>query len=130
MTNRPDLLDDALVRPGRMELKIEIGLPDEKGRLQILEIHTKSMKNHDYLSSDVDLAVVAATTQNFTGACLLRLVCGYCRNPTMICNGLLSARRKRYCFLYVRSNKYLICRVDSSNNCYFCSVESVASGAV
>lgn len=40
MTNRRDMLDEAMLRPGRLEVQIEIGLPDEKGRLQILKIHT------------------------------------------------------------------------------------------
>lgn len=40
MTNRLDLIDEALLRPGRLEIQLEIGLPDESGRLQILNIHT------------------------------------------------------------------------------------------
>lgn len=40
MTNRKDMIDEALLRPGRFEVHIEIGLPDEHGRLQILNIHT------------------------------------------------------------------------------------------
>ena len=43
MTNRKDMIDNALLRPGRLEVHVEIGLPDHKGRLQILGIHTKSM---------------------------------------------------------------------------------------
>jgi vesicle-fusing ATPase len=46
MTNRKDLIDEAILRPGRFEVHIEIGLPNEQGRLQILQIHTKQlMKN-------------------------------------------------------------------------------------
>lgn len=41
MTNRKDMIDEALLRPGRLEIHVEIGLPDEPGRLQILNIHTK-----------------------------------------------------------------------------------------
>lgn len=45
MTNRKDLIDEAVLRPGRLELHIEIGLPDEEGRKQILEIHMKKLKS-------------------------------------------------------------------------------------
>ena len=68
MTNRPDLLDEALTRPGRIELKIEIGLPDEKGRLQILQIHTKPLAQNKFLARDVSLPELAERTKNFTGA--------------------------------------------------------------
>lgn len=44
MTNRRDMIDEALLRPGRMEVQLEISLPDEKGRLQILRIHTARMR--------------------------------------------------------------------------------------
>ncbi len=68
MTNRKDMIDDALLRPGRFEVHVEIGLPDEKGRLQILKIHTRKMKEIDFLGQDVDLGVLAANTKNFSGA--------------------------------------------------------------
>ncbi|KAG9343769.1 hypothetical protein JZ751_013150 [Albula glossodonta] len=68
MTNRPDLIDDALMRPGRFEVKMEIGLPDEKGRMQILNIHTSKMREFNLLSSDVDLAELASETKNYSGA--------------------------------------------------------------
>uniref|UniRef100_A0AC11D7M1 N-ethylmaleimide sensitive factor, vesicle fusing ATPase n=1 Tax=Ovis aries TaxID=9940 RepID=A0AC11D7M1_SHEEP len=74
MTNRPDLIDEALLRPGRLEVKMEIGLPDEKGRLQILHIHTARMRGHQLLSADVDIKELAAETKNFSGAELEGLV--------------------------------------------------------
>uniref|UniRef100_A0A8C0I5Y6 Vesicle-fusing ATPase n=1 Tax=Balaenoptera musculus TaxID=9771 RepID=A0A8C0I5Y6_BALMU len=74
MTNRPDLIDEALLRPGRLEVKMEIGLPDEKGRLQILHIHTARMREHQLLSADVDIKELAVETKNFSGAELEGLV--------------------------------------------------------
>jgi vesicle-fusing ATPase len=74
MTNRKDLLDEALLRPGRMEVQIEIGLPDEKGRFQILSIHSNKMKENSFLSADVDLEELASKTKNFSGAELEGLV--------------------------------------------------------
>ncbi|PHH63297.1 hypothetical protein CDD81_6154 [Ophiocordyceps australis] len=68
MTNRKDLIDDALLRPGRFELHLEISLPDEQGRLEILTIRTGDMRANGYLDSDVDLAKLAALTKNFSGA--------------------------------------------------------------
>ncbi|MBA0695199.1 hypothetical protein Goari_005431, partial [Gossypium aridum] len=55
MTNRKDLLDEALLRPGRLEVQVEISLPDENGRLQILQIHTNKMKENSFLAPDVNL---------------------------------------------------------------------------
>lgn len=63
-TNRVDLLDPALLRPGRFDRSIEIPLPDEKGREEILKIHTRKMK----LADDVDLAKLAKLTDNMSGA--------------------------------------------------------------
>ena len=68
MTNRIDMLDEALTRPGRLEVKVEIGLPDEAGRQQILTIHTAKSKAAGFLAPDVDLADLAARTKNFSGA--------------------------------------------------------------
>jgi len=63
-TNRPDILDPALLRPGRFDRQIYIGTPDVKGREEILKIHAKNKR----LSEDVDLHVVALATGGFTGA--------------------------------------------------------------
>lgn len=63
-TNRPDALDPALRRPGRFDREIEIGIPDEKGRHEILEIHTRGMP----LTDDVNLTSIARVTHGFVGA--------------------------------------------------------------
>lgn len=68
MTNRKDLIDPAILRPGRFEVHIEINLPDEDGRMQILNIHTKKMKENGILAPDVDLRHIAKHTKNYTGA--------------------------------------------------------------
>lgn len=68
MTNRPDMIDEALTRPGRLEVQVEIGLPKEAGRVQILNIHTKTMRSNGKLAADVDLAELASLTKNFSGA--------------------------------------------------------------
>jgi len=68
MTNRKDLIDAAILRPGRFEIQIEINLPDEHGRVQILNIHTKKMRESGILAPDVDLAKIANITKNYTGA--------------------------------------------------------------
>ena len=49
MTNRKDMIDEALLRPGRLEVQMEISLPDEHGRVQILNIHTSQIKENDKL---------------------------------------------------------------------------------
>lgn len=69
-TNRPDALDPALRRPGRFDREIEIGIPDEKSRLEILQIHTRGMP----LESDVKLEEMARVTHGFVGADLQALV--------------------------------------------------------
>jgi vesicle-fusing ATPase len=68
MTNRKDMLDEALLRPGRLEVLVEVGLPDEKGRLQILKIHTSKMSTNSFLDRNVDLEKLAELTKNFSGA--------------------------------------------------------------
>jgi vesicle-fusing ATPase len=68
MTNRKDLIDDAIIRPGRLEVQIEIKLPDEKGRADIFRIHTKALARTNRLGKDVDLNELAHLTPNYTGA--------------------------------------------------------------
>ena len=63
-TNRPDMLDKALLRPGRFDRQITIGLPDMNGREAILKIHSKDKK----FANDVDLKAIAGDTAGFTGA--------------------------------------------------------------
>jgi len=63
-TNRPNALDPALRRPGRFDREIEIGIPDQKGRLEILQIHTRGMP----LAKDVDLKQISEITHGFVGA--------------------------------------------------------------
>ncbi|CAN9346808.1 unnamed protein product [Alternaria alternata] len=68
MTNRMDMIDEALLRPGRLEVHLEISLPDESGRAQILKIHTAKMRKNDVLAPDVDVEELAKLTKNFSGA--------------------------------------------------------------
>ncbi|PLN83586.1 putative vesicular fusion ATPase [Aspergillus taichungensis] len=74
MTNRKDMIDDALLRPGRLEVHMEISLPDQKGRAQILKIHTTKMKANGVMADDVDVAELAQLTKNFSGAEISGLV--------------------------------------------------------
>jgi cell division protease FtsH len=80
-TNRPDVLDPALLRPGRFDRRVTVQPPDKGGREQILRVHTRSVP----LASDVDLGALAATTVGMVGADLANLV-----NEA----ALLAARRK------------------------------------
>ncbi|KAL9713092.1 transport between ER and Golgi ATPase protein [Leucoagaricus gongylophorus] len=68
MTNRIDMIDEALLRPGRLEVHMEISLPDEKGRYQILSIHTSKMRTNQVMNDDVNLFKLAALTKNYSGA--------------------------------------------------------------
>jgi transitional endoplasmic reticulum ATPase len=69
-TNRPALIDPALLRPGRFDELVYVGTPDKGGREHILQIHTRDMP----LAKDVDLAAIAAKAERFTGADLEDLV--------------------------------------------------------
>lgn len=69
ITNRPDILDNSLLRTGRLDLVLYVSPPDEKGRLEIIKILTKKMP----LANDVNLQEIAVTTQNYTGADLAAL---------------------------------------------------------
>ena len=69
-TNRPDVLDPALLRPGRFDRQVTVGRPDVKGRVGILKVHTSTVP----LTDEVDLKVIARGTPGFTGADLANLV--------------------------------------------------------
>ena len=69
ISNRPDLLDTSLLRPGRLDLILYVQPPDEKGRLEIIKILTRSMP----LSSDVDLKEIAVATKSYSGADLVAI---------------------------------------------------------
>ena len=81
-TNRPDILDPALLRPGRFDRQVTVGYPDIKGREEILQVHARNKP----LAPDVDLHQIAATTVGFTGADLENLL-----NEA----ALLAAKRKK-----------------------------------
>jgi cell division protease FtsH len=81
-TNRPDVLDSALLRPGRFDRQISVDPPDIKGRLQVLGVHAKGKK----LSGDISLEAIARRTPGFTGADLANLM-----NEAAI----LTARRRK-----------------------------------
>jgi cell division protease FtsH len=68
-TNRPEILDQALLRPGRFDRRVGVSPPDRDGRKKILEVHTRSMP----LAADVDLGVLASTTPGMVGADLANL---------------------------------------------------------
>jgi len=76
-TNRPNSIDGALRRFGRFDREIDIGIPDDIGRLEILQIHTKNMKIDD----DVDLETIAKDTHGFVGSDLAQL----CTEAAMQC---------------------------------------------
>ena len=69
-TNRPDVLDPALLRPGRFDRQVVVGLPDVKGREQILKVHLRKVPLH----TDIDAMVIARGTPGFSGADLANLV--------------------------------------------------------
>src|SRR5213596_3357953 len=69
-TNRPDVLDPALLRPGRFDRRVVVARPDVKGREEILRVHTRKVP----ISDDVDLSIIARGTPGFSGADLANLV--------------------------------------------------------
>ncbi|MEZ4634167.1 MAG: AAA family ATPase [Caldilineaceae bacterium] len=69
-TNRPDILDPALLRPGRFDRRVTMDAPDVQGRREVLDVHIKGKP----LATDVDLSVIAKQTPGFVGADLENLV--------------------------------------------------------
>ncbi len=84
ITNRPDIIDNSLLRTGRLDLVLYVPPPDEKGRLEIIKILTKKMP----LSNDVKLQEIAIATQNYTGADLAAL----CREAAVHAMGNQSSK--------------------------------------
>merc|ERR1719253_873469 len=76
-TNRPNSIDNALRRFGRFDREVDIGVPDENGRLEIMRIHTKNMKLHE----DVDMEQIAKETHGYVGADMAAL----CTEAAMQC---------------------------------------------
>lgn len=68
------MIDEALLRPGRLEVQVEISLPDEEGRIQILNIHTARMRQYKKISNDVDLKVSSSCEYVTKMACNRQLM--------------------------------------------------------
>ncbi len=96
-TNRVDILDPAILRPGRFDRKVAVGRPDVKGREEILKVHTKNKP----LGSDVNLKRVAQTTAGFTGADLENLMNEAAINAAKSKQGYISQRDIEQSFVKV-----------------------------
>ncbi|XP_070057964.1 uncharacterized protein [Nicotiana tomentosiformis] len=81
-TNRIDLIDTALTRPGRFELHLKIGLPDEAGRLEILRINVKRLQWRGMIDPHLELQKIVTDTEGFSGADLEALI------QTAYCNAM------------------------------------------
>jgi vesicle-fusing ATPase len=110
MTNRKDMIDDALLRPGRLEVHLEISLPDEAGRLDILKIHTAKMASNGLLDSSIDLEELAGLTKNFSGAEISGLVkaaasCAFSRHTEV---GQLAAVKQDVASMNVNREDFMV----------------------
>jgi len=110
MTNRKDMIDDALLRPGRLEVHLEISLPDEAGRLDILKIHTAKMSANGLLDSSIDLEELAGLTKNFSGAEISGLVkaaasCAFSRHTEV---GQLAAVKQDVASMNVKREDFMV----------------------
>ncbi|KAM6896950.1 vesicle-fusing ATPase-like [Xenentodon cancila] len=112
MTNRPDLIDDALLRPGRLEVKMEIGLPDEKGRIQILNIHTAKMRQYNLMAVDVDVKELAVQTKNYSGAEL---------------EGLVRAAQSTAMNRHIKASSTVEVDIQTAENLQVCRLDFMAS---
>ena len=96
-TNRVDILDPAILRPGRFDRKIEVARPDVKGRKEILKVHSKNKP----LSDDVDIEQIAQTTAGFTGADLENLMNEAAILAAKRNNGYISSEEVKASFIKV-----------------------------
>jgi len=74
LTNRKDMIDEAILRAGRFEVHIEISLPNEHGRIEIFNIHTQSLRDNKMLSPNVNIPILAQKSKNYSGAEIAGLV--------------------------------------------------------
>lgn len=89
-TNRPDTLDPALLRPGRLDRKIEIPLPNEQGRLEVLKIHALGIAKH----GEIDYEALVKLSEGFNGADL-RNICTEAGTHYIDCLGMFAIREER-----------------------------------
>ena len=101
-TNRPDTLDPALLRPGRLDRKIEIPLPNEQGRLEILKIHASSVTKH----GEIDYEAIVKLSEGFNGADLRNI----CTEAGKMTNNIIYHPHKLTIFIIIASietNRYV-----------------------
>ncbi len=120
ITNRPDLLDNSLLRTGRLDLRLYVSPPDEKGRLEIIKILTSKMP----LASDVKLQEIAVTTQHYTGSDLAAL----CREAAI--DAMRCGTDKITGASFARSIKKIRPTVTKEMNQWYSSVGEMMSNVV
>ena len=120
ITNRPDLLDNSLLRTGRLDLRLYVPPPDEKGRLEIIRILTSKMP----LASDVKLQEIAVTTQHYTGSDLAAL----CREAAI--DAMRCGTDKIAGASFARSIKKIRPTVTKEMNQWYSSVGEMMSNVV
>lgn len=121
MTNRRDMIDEALLRPGRMGVQIEVPLPSEAGRLQIFDIHTRKLREKNILAADVDLQEMARLTKNYSGAEIEGLVMAALSNAQIekfdVSVAIDSARDHRLIALLLPGNDHGSCHRRINRPC-------------
>ena len=105
-TNRPDTLDPALMRPGRLDRKVEFGLPDLEGRSHIFKIHARSMS----VERDIRFELLARLCPNSTGQAFLFF---FCVLVSLDIKNLLKLNLFSYLVSYKLINKLLCCIVSN-----------------